>query len=123
MIKHNEEQLLEVNNAITKLKEYTDNLSKLRSSDREVFWSALKSVLKTSVTSNRERAVNICSEKSTEHPGATLANVKFLMGGVSALEGVLDAVEHTDDKIAEVNAKITQLKEKAKEIKDNIELQ
>ena len=123
MIKYNEERLIKTNNNIQEIKDYSNKLSRLTSTDKEDFWKALKGIISKTVASYEKIALDICREKTEEHPGTTLANIKFIMGGKAALEEVIVLVEETEDKIAEATARIKELEQIASEIKSNIDAQ
>jgi len=123
MIKNNQLQLDRVRENISRIKEYSGKLSELQSSEKDVFWGALKKILEKSKEGHRETVISLLSQKEIDHPGTALGIVKFHAGCISAYDEVLGLVEKNEEACAEASARLVELKSKADEITANIDLQ
>ena len=123
MIKQNAAQLERVEENISRVKEYSGKLAELQSTEKDVFWKALKKILEKSKEGHKETVISLLSQKEMEHPGTALGIVKFHAGCIQAYEEILGLVDKNDEACAEASARLTELKNKAEEIKTNIELQ
>lgn len=123
MIKHSEKHLANISNNITRVKEYSDSLSKLMCDDSRVFWSALKYIIEKSKEGHREMMFSVLGRKEYGHPGTVLGEAKFHAGNIEAYQQIVDIVEKNDEAIAEASARIVELKNEKKEIESNIDAQ
>jgi hypothetical protein len=123
MKKNNEKQLIEVNNYIADLKEYSKKYDGIRSLERDKFWEAVRGMVKTVIKTHENRIDSLLRQKSIEHPGNILAEVKFYKGGIEALQELISQVDNVDDHSANLLALIKEQEALSNEIKSNIELQ
>ena len=123
MIKNTEKQLERVNNAIASVKEYQGKLSELQSENKDVFWKALKKIIEKSKLGHSEKIRQTLGEKSIDHPGNILGDVKFMAGAIQAYDEVLNLVENNQDSIDEATTRIKELQANAESIKSNLDIQ
>lgn len=123
MIKNTQAQLERVNTNITRIKEFSDKLGEINSTDKEVFWKAIKTIADRTKEGHRESILHKLNENSIEDSGTILGNLKFHAGAISAIDGILELVEKNADNTAEAAARIKELESVRDEIRNNIDLQ
>ena len=123
MNKYNEKQLEDVNNQITRIKEYSDKLKNLVSTERDVFWGGLNKIIDKSIEGHKSKIVDILSQNTVDHPGITLGVVRFHAGCIQAYKEIVNIVVKNDDACGEAGSRLKELTDKAREIRDNIDNQ
>ena len=123
MIKNNEKQLESVSENIGRLKAYRDELSKILSPEKEVFWNALKSIAKKYIDGHKDKIMKILCERDVMDPMNGYLECKHLAGCILAYEEILNLAEKNAEKVDEASSHIVDLEKRYQEIKNNIEPQ
>lgn len=123
MIKNTKKQLELIDENIADLKSFSDKLSLLETTDKDKFWSTLKSAIEKSIEGAKDVLVKKLSTNDDNHPGNTLANAKFVAGQIDGFRGILEMVDSRKENLDEVATRIKELQNRKEEIKSNIDLQ
>lgn len=123
MKKYDKRVLGRVEENIERVKDYIAKLSEIQSTDKTVFWNAIKAIITKQKKGHTEKLIATLKEKNIDHPGTVLAEVKFIGGYLACYDEVLGLVDGNQELIDEATSRIIELKKQLKEIEDNIETQ
>jgi len=123
MNKYNEKTLIQVIDKISRVKEYSNSLSQLETTDKDMFWKALKSIIKKSRDAQSEMIISALLKNDINHPMSHYGSVKAMAGNISAYDEILSMVDANADKCAEANTALKELEQYKTEITSNLEQQ
>jgi beta-lactamase superfamily II metal-dependent hydrolase len=123
MIKQTPKHLERLYDNLRLVKEYASKLSELQSTEKDVFWKALKKIMEKSISSQTELIISTLDQDNIEGTDTVLSKVKYRAGYISACKEILLLVDKNDDACGEAMSKIKELTERIEEVKTNIDLQ